>query len=278
MLKKTSLTLIAVLLFAQVFSSFALAQDNSVYYYLENEMEFSHSKPVITSKIRFDSISTYNYFYYKQTIYRDFDGDGVYEVAVIYYSTSEDKYLEVYKMIGEKIVRVFSGQGASIRINTDSFSISNVKYDGRYFYETYTYQWGNGKFLRTGYAKTYIKNGNMDYERPIKDNPSKVIKDERALTVNSLLKARMQGNYDFAMNYISKAYNEKINSKDLGLIIPNGRVTAVDIFESKRGDWVVAVIKDSWGQDRVFKFVAVEEKDKYGSFKIDQIVEIPRAN
>jgi hypothetical protein len=29
---------------------------------------------------------------------------------------------------------------------------------------------------------------------------------------------------------------------------------------------------------RVFKFVPVEEKDKYGNFKIDQIVEIPRAN
>ena len=281
MLKKISFALITVLLFAQIFSSFALA-DDSTYYYLEDEVESSWAgnfKLVTPSKIQFDSFYTYDSFYNNsQTIYRDFDKDGIYEVAVISYSTSGDKYLEVYKIIDQKMIRIFSGKGASIRVNTDSFSISNVKYDGRYFYETYTYQWGNGKFLRTGYAKTYIKDGYIDYERPVKDNPIKVIKDARTLTVNSLLKARMQGNYDLAKNFLSKAYSEKINSKDLRSIIPYGRVTAVDIFESKRGDWVVAVIKDFRGQDRVFKFVPVEERDKYGNFKIDQIVEIPRAN
>ena len=78
----------------------------------------------------------------------------------------------------------------------------------------------------------------------------------------------MQGDYNFAKNYLSKAYREKINSKDLKSIIPYGRVTALDIFESKRGDWVVAVIKDSWGQDRVFKFVPVEEKDKHAALRL----------
>lgn len=269
MLKKKCFALIAVLLLAQVFSSFALAADNSTYYYLEDEVN--------PSNIKLDSFNTYDYFYNTQKYYRDFDKDGVYEVAVISNGANGQKYLEVYKMSGKKMVRVFSGKGASIRVNTASFSISNVKYDGRYFYETYTYTWGNGKFLRTGYAKTYIKDGN-NHEKPNKDNPIKVIKDARALMVNSFLKARMQGNYDFAKNYISKAYSEKINAKDLKSLVPYGTVTAVDIFESKRGDWVVAIIKDSWGRSRVFKFVPVEEKDKYSDFKIDQIVEIPRAN
>jgi hypothetical protein len=279
--KKISYTLTAVLLFVLMFSSFTFAADNGTYYYLEDEVEslsVTNYRLINPSNIHLDSIFTYNYIYNKQTIYRDFDGDGVYEVAIIYYSTSGDEYLEVYKIQGQKMTRIFSDKGASIRVNTDSFSIGNVKYDGRCFYETYTYQWGNGRFLRTGYSKTYVKDGYIDYEKPIKDNPTKIIKDERTFTVNSLLKARIQGDYDFAKNFLSKAYNEKINSRDLRSIIPYGRVTAVDIFESKRGDWVVAVIKDSWGQDRVFKFVPVEEKDKYGNFKIDQIVEIPRAN
>ncbi|HHY71171.1 MAG TPA: hypothetical protein GX519_05900, partial [Thermoanaerobacterales bacterium] len=199
MLKKIGITLIAFLLLTQVFSSFTLAADNSTYYYSEDEIQsfpVSNYKLVIPTKIQFDSFYKSNYYYNTQTIYQDFDGDGVYEVAVISYSTSGDRYLEIYKIIGQKMIRIFSGKGASIRINTDSFSISNVKYDGRYFYETYTYQWGKDKFLRTGYAKTYIKSGYIDYERPIYDWPVKVVKDARTLAVTSFLKARMQGDYD----------------------------------------------------------------------------------
>lgn len=286
----------AVLLFAQVFSSFALAADTSTYYYFEDKIKDSldfNFRLVLPTKIQLESlydISTnniyrYNNFYDMQIVYRDFDKDGVYEVAVIYYSTSGDKYLEVYKTVGQKMLRVFSGRGNAINISSNSFSITNVKYDGRYFNETYTYKWGNGKFLRTGYAKTYIKDYYIDYPSyptyptyPDYEKPSKVTNDERALTVKSFLKARMQGDNKFAYNYISKDYKEKISSKDIAKLVPYGKVTAIDIFDSKRGDWVVAVIKDSWGQSRVFKFVPVYEKDQYSDYKIDQIVEIPKAN
>lgn len=269
MLKKKIVALVVAMLVFQVFSSVALAADTSTYYFLEND--------VGPLSIHVDLFYTYRPFYNAQKIYRDFDKDGHYEVAVIYNGTYGNKYLTIYKIQGKRMVQIFSGKGDSVRVNSDGFSITNVKYDGRYFYETYTYTWGNGKFLRTGYAKTYIKGGYTDYEKPVPSQPD-VAKDARALTVNSLLKARMQGNYDIAMNYLSEAYKEKIDSKDLKTIIPYGRVTAVDIFDSQRGDWVVAVIRDTWGRDRVFKFVPVEEKDKYGTFKIGDIVEIPRAN
>lgn len=270
MFNKKYFALIIVLLLTQVFSSFALAADNSIYYNIENT--------IFPSGIIYSDVSYTNDYYYTQKIYKDFDSDGIYEVAVIFYDTFGYQHLEIYKVLGQKMIRVFSGKGNSIRISDNSFSITNVEYDGRYFYETYTYQWGNGKFLRTGYAKTYIKDGYIDYKKPIKEEPIKVIKDARVLMVNSLLRARMDGNYDLATKYISKAYSKEINSKDIKSIIPYGKVTAVDIFESKRGDWVVAVIKDSWGRDRVFKFVPIEEKDKYSNFKVEQIVEIPRAN
>ncbi len=269
MLKKKCIALIALLLLIQVFSSVALAADSGTYYYFEDTIG-----PI---SIHIDYFYTYRPFSNAQKIYRDFDGDGVYEIAVIYNGTQGYKYLAVYKIQGRRMVQIFSGKGASIKVNSNGFSISNVKYDGRYFYETYTYTWGNGKFLRTGYAKTYIKEGYYDYKNPIKDRPI-VSKDERALTVNSLLKARMQGKFDEAMNYLSKSYKAKIDSKELKSIIPYGTVTAVDIFDSQRGDWVVAVIRDIWENSRVFKFVPVNEKDKYGNFKIDEIVEIPRAN
>lgn len=269
MSKKKIVALVAAMLIFQIFSSVALAADSSTYAYLEND--------VSPLSIHVDLFYTYRPFYNAQKIYRDFDNDGVYEVAVIYNGTYGNKSLAVYKIQSNRMVQIFSGKGASIRVNSNGFSISNVKYDGRYFYETYTYTWNNGKFLRTGYAKTYIKDGYYDYEKPIKDKPIGN-KDERAITVNSLLKARMQGNYNEAMNYLSKAYKAKIDSKELKSIIPYGRVTAVDIFDSQRGDWVVAVIRDIWGNSRVFKFVPVNEKDEYGNFKIDEIVEIPRAN
>lgn len=269
MFKKNIVALIAAMLIVQIFSGIALAEDNRIYVYFE--------KDVIPLSINVDLFYTYRPFYSAQKIHRDFDNDGVYEIAVIYNGTHGYKYLTVYKIQGKRMVQMFSGKGVAIRVNSNGFSISNVKYDGRYFYETYTYTWSNGKFLRTGYAKTYIKEGSFDYEKPIKDRPI-ISKDERILTVNSLLNARMHGKYDEVMNYLSKAYKEKIDSNKLQSIIPYGNVTAIDIFDSQRGDWVVAVIRDIWGNSRVFKFVPVNEKDGYGNIKIDEIVEIPRAN
>jgi len=268
MLKKRILILVAAVLILQVFSSVALAADSSTFVYSEEVSPLS---------ISVDLFYTYRPFFNAQKIYRDFDKDGVYEVVVIYDGLYSNKHIAVYKVQGKKMVQIFSGQGASVKVNSNGFSISNVKYDGRYFYETYTYTWHNGKFLRTGYAKTYIKEGYVDYEKPVKDKPT-VSKDERVLTVNSLLKARMQGKYDEAMNYLSKAYKAKIDSNKLKFIIPYGTVTAIDIFDSQRGDWVVVVIRDTRGISRVFKFVPVNEKDGYGNIKIDQVVEIPKAN
>lgn len=296
MLKKTSLVLVSLLIFAQLFSSFALAVDNSTYYYFEDKVKDSFDFDFtlkLPTKIQFDSLFdiysrndyAYNNFYDMKVIYRDFTGDGIYEVAVIYYGTSGDKNLEIYKTSGNRMISIFSGKGNDIRINNNSFSITNVKYDGRNFNETYTYKWGNGKFLRTGYAKTYIKGSYPNYpiypsypSYPDYEKPNKITNDERALTVKSFLKARMQGDYKFAYNYLSKAYKGKVNSKDISRLVPNGKVTTIDIFDSQRGDWVVAVIQDSWGQSRVFKFVPVKEKDQYSDYKIDHIVEIPRAN
>ena len=61
MLKKTSFALIAVLLFAQVFSSFALAVDNNTYYYFTDKVwdsvDFNY-RLVIPTKIQFDSFYT----------------------------------------------------------------------------------------------------------------------------------------------------------------------------------------------------------------------------
>jgi len=269
MLKKKIVVLVVAVLILQVFSSIAFAADSSTYVYVENN--------VIPVSISLDLFYTYRPFYNAQKIYRDFDNDGVNEVIVIHSDTYGNKYLSVYKVQGKKMVQIFSGKGVSIKVNSKGFSISNVKYDGRYFYETYTYTWNNGKFLRTGYAKTYIKEGSFDYEKPIKDKPI-VSKDERILTVNSLLRARMQGKYEEARNYLSKAYKAKIDANKLKSIIPYGTVTAVDIFDSQRGDWVVVIIRDVWGNSRVFKFVPVNEKDGYGNIKIDEIIEIPRAN
>jgi len=264
MLKKRIVAFVAVVLILQIFSTVALAADSS-------------NNDVIPLSINVDLFYTYRPFYNAQKIYKDFDKDGVYEVAVIYNGANGNKYLAVYKIQGRKMVQIFSGKGISIKVNSNGFSISNIKYDGRYFYETYTYTWSKGKFLRTGYAKTYIKEGSFDYAKPVKDKPI-VSKDERVLTVSSLLKARMQGKYNEAMNYLSKGYKEKIDSNKLKSIIPYGTVTAIDIFDSQRGDWVVAVIRDILGNSRVFKFVPVNEKDVYGNIKIDEIVEIPRAN
>ncbi|MCR4429820.1 MAG: hypothetical protein NUV45_02235 [Tepidanaerobacteraceae bacterium] len=204
---------------------------------------------------------------------KDFTGDGKLDVGIISSNGKGDKYLDIYTFSGNKTYRIFSGKGKSIKINKYSFDITNVGYDGRYYNETYTYQWSesHGRFLRVGYAKTYIKGGNGGgYEKPGKY-------DERISTAKSLLSARMSGNYEQAAKYLSTAYREKLGTEGIGSAIPYGMVTAVDIFESQRGDWVAVVMKDRWGQSRVFKLVPVQEKDQYGNYKIDNIVEIPQA-
>lgn len=258
MFKKTAKVTIAILLFSLVFSSIAMATENITYTY-----NFTHSVQqdyFVRNQLNSLFITYYRTGLVSGKIYdievslRDFTGDKNHEVAVITHTVTGEKHLDIFTGYGQKMIRIFSGKGDLIKLNFNSFSISNVKYDGRYYNETYTYKWRNGKFLRTGYAKTYIRDDGY-YEIPIKDKPIKIIKDERAFAVNSLLKARMQGNYDFAMNYLSKAYKEKFGSKDMRSLIPYGQVTTVDIFESQRGDWVVAVIRDYWGQSRVFKFV-----------------------
>jgi hypothetical protein len=280
LLKKSVLLLIALLVFSFSLSGFAFAKDN-----VATTFHFNESvQQQFLIKSRLNSIfSTYyrpglvsGYIYDIQVTLRDFTGDGTYEIAVISYSITGEKHLDIFSGYGRNMVRIFSGKGDSIELNNNGFSISNVKYDGRYYNETYTYKWGNGKFLRTGYSKTYIKN---DYTRwPIKEKPDRISKDERVRTVSSLLSARMQGDFDNAMNFLSQSYKKDVSSKELRKLIPYGQVTTVDIFESQRGDWVVAVIRDYSGQSRVFKFVPVEESNEYGNIKIEQIVEIPRAN
>lgn len=303
-MKKISVTLIALVLIFQ-FSSFAFASENNI----------ATSKNVQNKVVRTiyqNNYTTSRYMSQKQIdsllgnyvkftvrnydiadadiVYRDLTGDGVYELIILYQGFYGERYLEIYTPVGNKMVRIFSGQGGSIDIGKNSFSITNIKFDGRYFYETYTYRWRNGKFLRTGYSKTYIKNDGYFWEWPTQNNALSwsdwsnwnntfdITKDERTLTVKNLLKARMTGELNFARNYLSKDLKSKTSSNKLCNLIPYGKVSTIDIFDSQRGDWVVAVINDNWGQSRVFKFVPVKEKDQYGNYKIDQIVEIPRAN
>lgn len=204
---------------------------------------------------------------------KDFTGDRKLDVAIISSNGRGEKYLDIYTFSRNKAYRIFSGKGKSIKINKYSFDITNAGYDGRYYNETYTYQWSEsrGKFLRVGYDKTYIKGGNGGgHEKPGRY-------DERISAAKSLLSARMKGNYEQAAKYLSKSYKEKLGTKGIASVIPYGTVTAVDIFDSQRGDWVVVVMKDRRGQSRVFKFVPVQEKDKYGNYKIDNIVEIQQA-
>lgn len=303
-MKKIGATLIALFLIFQ-FSSFAFASENNIV--TSNNVQSKVVKTIYQnnyttswhmSQKQIDSLlGNYVKFTVRNydiadadIVYRDLTGDGIYELIILYQGFYGERYLEVYTPVSNKMIRIFSGQGGSINIGKNSFSITNIKFDGRYFYETYTYRWRNGKFLRTGYSKTYIKNDGYFWEWPTQNNtPSwsnwsnwnntfDVTKDERTLTVKNLLKARMTGELKFARNYLSKDLKSKTSSNKLHNLIPYGKVSTIDIFDSQRGDWVVAVINDNWGQSRVFKFVPVKEKDQYGNYKIKQIIEIPRAN
>ena len=207
---------------------------------------------------------------------RDYTGDGVLDIAIVYTDVNNYKHLYIYTITGSDAKEIFSESGSHLNLNRETFSITNIKYDGRYFYETYTYEWSQakGRFLRTGYAKTYIRDYNdNNYEKPIKP----INKDERIKTVSAFLNERMNGRIKLAEKFLSESYKAEVEEKDLKAIVPYGRVTAIDIFESRRGDWVVVVIKDYWGCSRVFKFVPIEEENEFGKFKIDNIIEIPEA-
>lgn len=289
MFKKLSVVAIALIITVQLFSSFALAADNNNQYVIQGK--------VITGIVQ-DEDFRYGYLTTKQlnmllnvlgksylnwneivdvdVTLRDYTGDGVLDIAIVYTDLYNYKHLDIYTFTGNNAVKIFSGAGSHLNLNRRTFSISNVKYDGRHFYETYTYEWSQvkGRFLRTGYAKTYIRDydGNNHW-RPIKP----ITKDERIKTVGAFLNERMNWRMDSAKNYLSESYKAEVDAQDLKALVPFGRVTAIDIFESQRGDWVVVVIKDYWGRSRVFKFVPVEEENEFGKFKIDNIIEIPEA-
>lgn len=305
MLKKLVTSVVVLLLLSQLVAGFALAAEGNDQYYI---------KAKITRDIRLEPygwqfsygyldlvIDTYmRYAHSSQDIVdvnvalRNYTGNGSFDVAIISHSRTGVKYLDIFAFSGDKMTRVFSGSGSQVKLGADSFSIGNIKNDGRYYYEAYNYTWRDGKFLRTGYSKTYIKDWNdfyFDYDyndyydynyyydyfnptRPIV-RPEKPSKDERINVVRSMVNARMSGKDSVAKDFLSEAFKKQLGNKGVDTLLPYGRLTAVDIFNSQRGDWVVAVIKDSWGIDRVFKFVPVKEN---GTFKIDAIVEIPRAN
>jgi hypothetical protein len=277
--KKISAAFILVMFLGQLLPGISFAQDDiygnsipskvfSEVYQIKGNTSFPISQKQLSSVLT--AYSKYHWEIVDTDItLRDYTGDGNPEIVIVSDSHTGKKILDIFLLKGKNVLRIFSGSGTSIKLNKKTFCISNMGFDGRYYYETYTYQWRSGRFLRTSYAKTYTKSGN--YEKPIKN-------DERITVVNALLRARMRGNYTESLNYISKGYKDKVKNENIASIIPFGKVTAIDIFDSKNGDWVVVVIRDIWGQDKVFKFVPIQEKDEYGSFKVDYIMEIPKAN
>lgn len=275
-MKKLLSTAIIVLLLSQGISGIALASDATKisYQFINWDIDYIRDLRFFDYVDIHDinSLEKDNYVYDINIIRRDLTKDGKKETIVTYYNTDGQKYIDIYTNNNEKKTLIFSGKGYSINVQNSSFSITNIKYDSRYFYETYTYQWRNNRFLKTGYAKTYIKNGCV-HEKPVT-----IKNDERILTVKNFLKARMQKDFTTAKNYLTENYKNKTNEKELYRLIPQGKVTTIDIFDSSRGDWVVVVIRDKWGQSRVFKFVPKVESDKYSNTKIDFITEIPKAN
>ncbi|HHW01517.1 MAG TPA: hypothetical protein GXX35_01645 [Thermoanaerobacterales bacterium] len=285
MLKKLSLVLTFIMVLGAVSSGFAAAaqkdaQDNIKSQVISSIMQSNKKAGSITptqlssmladylkNRLQSDSIVG------SDVTVKDFTGDGKLDAGIISSSARGEKYLDIYTFSGKKAYRIFSGSGNAVKINKYSFDITNIGFDGRYYYETYTYRWSAdySRFLRVGYARTYIRGGNGGgYE-----NPGRY--DERIVTAKALLSARMKGNYELAAKYLSKSYREKLGIDGIASVIPYGTVTAVDIFESQRGDWVAVVMKDRWGQSRVFKFVPIQEKNQYGNYKIDNIIEIPEA-
>ncbi|HHY05334.1 MAG TPA: hypothetical protein GX534_09150 [Thermoanaerobacterales bacterium] len=292
MLKKLGIVTIALMLILQTASGFALAADNSNQYTVQSKVivqaaqNWNYRYEYLTSE-QLDSLLNVlgkSYFRWNEITdvkitLKDYTQDGVLDIAIVYTDIYNNKYLDIYTVRGNNTVKVFSGVGNKLDLGGKTFSISNIKYDGRYFYETYTYQWSQqkGTFLRIGYGKTYIRDYNSDYddyyERPVKP----INKDERISTVRAFLNARLNGKMDLATRYLSKSYKDTVSERELKNIVPYGKVTAIDIFESRRGDWVAVVMKDTWGKNHVFKFVPVEEKNEFGKYKISNIIEIPEA-
>ncbi len=289
MFKKFSVVIIALILIVQSLSSFALAADNNNQNMIQGKVitevvqsenfRYGYLTPrqlSILLNVLGEPYSIWNEIADVDVTLRDYTGDGVLDIAIVYTDVYNYKHLHIYTITGNNAVRIFSGAGSHLNLNRKNFSISNVKYDGRYFYETYTYEWSQirGRFLRIGYAKTYIRDydGNNHW-RPIKP----ITKDERIKTVSAFLNERMNGRMESAENYLSESNKAEVDAQDLKALVPYGKVTAIDIFDSQRGDWVVVVIRDYWGRSRVFKFVPIEEENEFGKFKIDNIIEIPEA-
>ena len=300
MIKRLATSVVVLLLLSQLVAGFALAAEDNNQYYIKAKitkdiklepygLQFSYSylDAVIDAYMRYGYFS--NDIADVNVALRNYTGNGSFDVAIISHSRTGVKYLDIFSLSGNRMTRVFSGSGSNVELGADSFSIGNVKNDGRYYYEAYTYKWRDGKFLRTGYSKTYIKDWNdfyydygydYDYDfvypgRPIIRPEKPVKKDERISVVRSLVNARMAGKDSIAKGHLTESLKKQLGNKGIDTLVPYGRLTTVDIFDSQRGDWVVAIIKDSWGIDRVFKFVPVKEN---GSYKINSIVEIPKAN
>lgn len=301
MLKKFGTTLVIVLLLSQLASGLAFAAEDNQQYYIRTKITkdignepngWQYSYGYLDAVIN----AYMNYGYFSKDVVdvnvalRNYTGNNRFDVAIISHGRTGVKYLDIFSFSGNKLTRVFSGSGSYVKLDAKSFSIGNVKNDGRYFYEAYTYTYRDGKFLRTGYSKSYIKDWNdfyydygydyyYDYYvRPQKPNspiirPEKPVNDGRINVARSLINARMSGKD--VKEFLSENFKKQVGNKGVNSLIPLGRLTAIDIFDSQRGDWVVAVIKDTRGLDRVFKLVPVNEN---GNIKIDAILEIQKAN
>lgn len=298
MLKKLSASVLVVLLLSQIVVGVALASEDNQQLNIRakitrdiqlqpfgRQISYRYLDVLINTYLRYGNFSR-DIIDVKVAL-RNYTDQGPFDVAIISHSRTGVKYLDIFAFSNGKMTRVFSGNGSHVKLDAKSFSIGNIKNDGRFYYEAYTYTWRDGRFLRTGYSKTYIRNWNDffydygydyyydHYIRPRRPEvrPERPSQDERINVARSLINARMAGKD--GKEYLSENLKKELGSKGVVSLIPYGRLTVIDIFESERGDWVVAVIKDSWGTDRVFKLVPVEEK---GAVKIDAIIEIPKAN
>lgn len=286
MLKRISVLTLTFILLSQLFAGFAMAAENNNNYAIQTKiikdiylnprgwntpwtqvssLLNSYEETRLGTKSKDPIVSVY-------AVVKDYTLDKKDDIAIVSYGKSGKQYIDVYTLAGRTAVLRFSGVGDVVKLNDKSFSLTNYGYDGRHYYATHTYEWLRGKFVKTGYSITYYKNGSSN-TKPT--NPGKY--DERIVTAKALLSARMKGDFELASKYLSSSYKEKIGTSGLKNIIPYGVVTAVEIFDSQRGDWVAVVMKDWSGRSRVFKFVPVEEKDQYGNIKINEIVEIPQA-
>ncbi len=286
MLKRISVLTLTFILLSQLFVGFAMAAENNNSYAVQTKiikdiylspkgwdtpwaqvssLLNSYEKTRLGDKSKDPIVSVY-------AVVGDYTLDKRDDIIIVSYGKSGKQYIDVYTLAGRRAVLTFSGAADVVKLNNKNFALTNYGYNGRHYYVTHTYEWLWGKFVKTGYSITYYRDGSSS-TKPT--NPGKY--DERIATAKALLSARMKGNFELANKYLSSSYKEKIGTSGLKNIIPYGVVTAVDIFESQRGDWVAVVMKDWSGRSRVFKLVPVAEKDQYGNIKINEIVEIPQA-